>query len=109
MSEAVRTILEADGAAAKGPGREAEAGFLWDFWDPAARSGEIRGNRLVTAAVVEGPLDLGRAWEGEGFAIRVSCPYRAVLLSYRLFDVKPVERGDLVLVFSDCTARCMAD
>ncbi len=69
MSEAVRTILGADGAAAKGPGRDAEAGFLWDFWYPAARSGEIRGNRLVTATLLEvpgGAAGFGADFGGQG-------------------------------------------
>src|SRR5258707_15076513 len=102
MSEAVRTILGADGAAAKGPGRDAEAGFLWDFWYPAARSGEIRGNRLVTAKVLEEPLVLGRTSEGKGFAMRDSCQHGGIPLFYGFFDWRAVECGFLGLRLDAC-------
>src|SRR5260370_8230744 len=82
MSEAVRTILRGDGLAVGEPGREADAGFLWDFWYPAVRSTEIRGNRLVTAMLLEAPLVLGRTAEGRAFAMRDSCPHRGIPLSY---------------------------
>ena len=77
----MRTILQGDGAAAQEPGREAEAGFLWDFWYRAVRSSEIRGNRLVTAMLLEVPLVLGRTAEGRAFAMRDSCPHRGIPLS----------------------------
>jgi len=38
--------------------RGAEAGFLWDFWYPAARSSAIQGRRLATAMLLEVPLVL---------------------------------------------------
>src|SRR6266446_2667180 len=40
MSEAVRTMMRMDAEA------QVDAGFLWDFWYPAARSMEIRGQKL---------------------------------------------------------------
>ena len=53
MSEAVRTLLqrstEAAREASRESEREADAGFLWDFWYPAARSAEIRGQKLGKA------------------------------------------------------------
>src|SRR5229473_2963880 len=107
MSEAVRTILGADGAAAKGPGRDAEAGFLWDFWYPAARSGEIRGNRLVTATLLEVPLVLGRTSEGKAFAMRDSCPHRGMPLSYGHFPCE--ERDGYVWVYMASRDRRAVD
>jgi len=47
MSEAVRTILRADGVVPEEPDHQADAGFLWDFWYPAVRSSRIRGNRWL--------------------------------------------------------------
>ena len=58
MSEAVRTIVQGDEPRAPDPARE-DAGFLWDFWYPAARSAKIRGKKLVTAMSLEVPLVLG--------------------------------------------------
>src|SRR5216683_756575 len=107
MSEAVRTILQGDGVAAKEPGREAEAGFLWDFWYPAVRSAEIRGKRLVKAMLLEVPLVLGRTSEGKAFAMRDSCPHRGMPLSYGHFDGQTVECGYHGWRFDACTARCV--
>src|SRR5258708_4139569 len=107
MSEAVRTILGGDGAAEKGRGGEGEAGFVWDFWYPAARSGEIRGNRLVTATLLEVPLVLGRTLEGKAFAMRDSCPHRGMPLSYGHFDGQAVECSYHGWRFDACTAQCV--
>src|SRR5258707_5545930 len=107
MSEGVRTILRADGASAKEPGREAEAGFLWDFWYPAVRSSVIRGNKLVTAMVLEVPLVLGRTAEGRAFAMRDSCPHRGIPLSYGHFDGTTVQCSYHGWRFDACTARCV--
>src|ERR1700738_4064489 len=107
MSEAVRTILQADSAAANPLAREAEAGFLWDFWYPAVRSGLIRGNKLVTAMLLEGPLVLGRTAEGRAFAMRDSCPRRWIPLSYGHFDGSTVECSYHGWRFDACTARCV--
>ena len=71
----MRTILQGDEPRAADPARE-DAGFLWDFWYPAARSSAIRGRRLVTAMLLEVPLVLGRTSEGKAFAMRDSCPHR---------------------------------
>src|SRR6202162_3145042 len=107
MSEAVRTILRGDDAAAKEPGLEAEAGFLWDFWYPAVRSAEIRGKRLVTAMLLEVPLVLGRTAEGKAFAMRDTCMHRGIPLSYGLFDGLPLECSDHGWRFDSCTALCV--
>lgn len=107
MSEAVRTILRADGAAANEPARGAEAGFLWDFWYPAVRSTEIRGSNLVTAMQLEVPLVLGRTSQGQAFAMRDSCPHRGIPLSYGHFDGQTLECSYHGWRFDACTAQCM--
>src|SRR6202795_455452 len=86
MSEAVRTILQANAEAARESSSEVDAGFLWDFWYPAVRSAEIRGQKLVTAMLLEVPLVLGRTSEGRTFAMRDSCPHRGIPLSYGRLD-----------------------
>jgi phenylpropionate dioxygenase-like ring-hydroxylating dioxygenase large terminal subunit len=105
MSEAVRTILRADDVA-----KDAlleDAGFLWDFWYPAVRSSLIRGNKLVTAMLLEVPLVLGRTAEGRAFAMRDSCPHRGIPLSYGHFDGATVECSYHGWRFDACTARCV--
>src|SRR5207249_7000510 len=91
MSEAVRTMMRMDAEAAQEAAAQADAGFLWDFWYPAARSTEIRGQKLVTAMLLEVPLVLGRTSEGKVFAMRDSCPHRGIPLSYGRLDGKVVE------------------
>ncbi len=91
MSEAVRTMMRMDAEAAQETAAQADAGFLWDFWYPAAQSTEIRGQKLVTAMLLEVPLVLGRTSEGKVFAMRDSCPHRGIPLSYGRLDGKVVE------------------
>ena len=105
MSEAVRTILQTNDAAAREPAGGTEAGFLWDFWYPAVRSAQIRGNRLVAAMLLEVPLVLGRTAEGKAFAMRDSCPHRGIPLSYGHFDGRTVECSYHGWRFDACTAR----
>src|SRR6202035_2837099 len=85
MSEPARTLVQLNDAASQ-PAREADLGFLWDFWYPALRSTEIVGNRLATAMLLEVPLVLGRTSDGRAFAMRDSCPHRGIPLSYGRFD-----------------------
>src|SRR6201988_3021016 len=106
MREAVRNILQADGVAAKEPARD-DAGFLWDFWYPAVRSAEIRGNKLVTAMLLEVPLVLGRTSEGRVFAMRASCPPRGMPLSYGRLDGKVVECCYHGWRFDACSGQCV--
>src|SRR6267143_3683060 len=107
MSEGVRTILQADSAATAKESVREDAGFLWDFWYPAVQSSEIRGNRLVTAMLLEVPLVLGRTAEGRAFAMRDSCPHRGIPLSYGHFDGTTVECSYHGWRFDACTARCL--
>ena len=71
MGEAAKIVAqESDGNESSQkaePG--ADAGFLWDFWYPAARSSAIQGRRLATAILLEVPLVLGRTDEGKAFAM----------------------------------------
>jgi phenylpropionate dioxygenase-like ring-hydroxylating dioxygenase large terminal subunit len=107
MSEAARTILQANGEAAGETGREADPGFLWDFWYPALRSTEITGKRLATAMLLEVPLVLGRTSEGKAFAMRDSCPHRGIPLSYGHFDGQTVECSYHGWRFEACSGQCV--
>src|SRR5437763_1006796 len=52
MSEAVRTLLHRSAEAARESASDADLGFLSDFWYPAARSTELRRQKLVKALAV---------------------------------------------------------
>src|SRR5437879_13332438 len=95
MSEAVRTMMRMDAEAAQEAAAQADAGFLWDFWYPAVRSTEIRGQKLVRAMLLEVPLVLGRTSEGKVFAMRDSCPHRGIPLSHGRLD------GNVVVGYYD--------
>jgi phenylpropionate dioxygenase-like ring-hydroxylating dioxygenase large terminal subunit len=108
MSEALPTILQqANDATAGEPEREADLGFLWDFWYPALRSTEIVGERLATAMLLEVPLVLGRTSDGKAFAMRDSCPHRGIPLSYGRFDGKTVECSYHGWRFDACSGQCV--
>src|SRR5712691_11422989 len=107
MSEAVRTMMRMDAEAAQDAAAQADAGFLWDFWYPAARSTEIRGQKLVTAMLLEVPLVLGRTSEGKVFAMRDSCPHRGIPLSYGRLDGKVVECCYHGWRFDACSGQCV--
>ena len=94
-------------AAAQTAERGLDAGFLWDFWYPAARSSEIRGRALVKAMLLEVPLVLGRTDEGKAFAMRDSCPHRGIPLSYGRFDGKNVECSYHGWKFDGCSGQCV--
>jgi phenylpropionate dioxygenase-like ring-hydroxylating dioxygenase large terminal subunit len=87
--------------------RAADAGFLWDFWYPAARSVEVRGRMLAKAMLLEVPLVLGRTDEGAAFAMRDSCPHRGIPLSYGRFDGKNLECSYHGWKFDGCTGQCV--
>jgi phenylpropionate dioxygenase-like ring-hydroxylating dioxygenase large terminal subunit len=87
--------------------RVADAGFLWDFWYPAARSVEIRGRELVKAMLLEVPLVLGRTDAGAAFALRDACPHRGIPLSYGRFDGKSVECSYHGWKFDGCSGQCV--
>jgi len=106
MSEAVRPILQS-ALDERGAAPESDAGFLWDFWYPALRSGEVRGNQLKTAMLLEVPLVLGRNAQGKAFAMRDSCPHRGIPLSYGRFDGKAVECSYHGWKFEACSGQCV--
>jgi phenylpropionate dioxygenase-like ring-hydroxylating dioxygenase large terminal subunit len=107
MSEAVRTMIQAHAEAGREPSAEVDAGFLWDFWYPAVRSAEIRGQKLVTAILLEVPLVLGRTSEGKAFAMRDSCPHRGIPLSYGRLDENVLECCYHGWRFDACSGRCV--
>jgi phenylpropionate dioxygenase-like ring-hydroxylating dioxygenase large terminal subunit len=107
MSEAVRTVWQANAEESRESSHEADAGFLWDFWYPAVRSAEIRGQKLVTAMLLEVPLVLGRTSEGKAFAMRDTCPHRGIPLSYGRLDGEVVECSYHGWRFDACTGRCV--
>jgi phenylpropionate dioxygenase-like ring-hydroxylating dioxygenase large terminal subunit len=100
-------MMRMDAEAAQEAATQADAGFLWDFWYPAARSTEIRGQKLVTAMLLEVPLVLGRTSEGKVFAIRDSCPHRGIPLSYGRLDGKVVECCYHGWRFDACSGQCV--
>jgi len=107
VSEAARTMVQANSDAAREATREAELGFLWDFWYPAIRSNEIVGARLATAVLLEVPLVLGRTAEGKAFAMRDSCPHRGIPLSYGHLDGQALECCYHGWKFDACSGRCI--
>jgi phenylpropionate dioxygenase-like ring-hydroxylating dioxygenase large terminal subunit len=107
MSEAVRNLLQVNGEAAGASAGETDAGFLWDFWYPAARSTAVTGNRLATAMLLEVPLVLGRTSAGAAFAMRDSCPHRGIPLSYGRFDGKTLECSYHGWRFEACSGQCV--
>ena len=84
-----------------------DAGFLWGFWYPAARSAEIRGRGLATAMLLEVPLVLGRTDKGKAFAMRDSCPHRGIPLSYGRFDGENLECSYHGWKFDGCSGQCV--
>src|SRR5260370_1183784 len=107
MSEAVRTMMRMDAEAAQEAATQADAGFLWEFSYAAAQSTEIRGQKVVTAMLLEMPLVLGRTSEGKVFAIRDSCPHRGIPLSCGRLDEKVVECCYHGWRFDACSGQCV--
>jgi len=107
MSEATRTLLPADTTAVREAEHAADPGFLWDFWYPALRSTEIRGQKLTTATLLEVPLVMGRTVDGKAFAMRDSCPHRGIPLSYGRLDGQVVECCYHGWQFDACSGRCV--
>jgi phenylpropionate dioxygenase-like ring-hydroxylating dioxygenase large terminal subunit len=87
--------------------RANDAGFLWEFWYPAARSVEVRGRGLVKAMLLEVPLVLGRTDNGNAFAMRDACPHRGIPLSYGRFDGKNLECSYHGWRFDGCSGQCV--
>ena len=107
MSETAETLAPAQAEKKRESPSEGDPGFLWDFWYPALRSGEIRGEKLAKAMLLEIPLVLGRTREGKAFAMRDSCPHRGIPLSYGRFDGTTVECSYHGWRFDACSGRCV--
>jgi phenylpropionate dioxygenase-like ring-hydroxylating dioxygenase large terminal subunit len=108
MSEAAQTAMENLPESGQERSAQPDLGFLWDFWYPAMRSGAIRGQRLVTAVLLEVPLVLGRTTEGKAFAMRDTCPHRGIPLSYGHCDGKNLQCCYHGWEFDACSGRCVA-
>ena len=107
MSEATRTILQENSESSREAGREADGGFLWDFWYPAIKSEAIRGKKMAKATLLEVPLVLGRTNEGKSFAMRDACPHRGIPLSYGQFDGKNLQCSYHGWQFDACSGQCV--
>jgi phenylpropionate dioxygenase-like ring-hydroxylating dioxygenase large terminal subunit len=107
MSEAVRTMMRIDAQATRETASEADPGFLWDFWYPAAQSTQIRDGKLAKALLLEVPLVLGRTAKGKAFAMRDACPHRGIPLSYGRVDGHVVECCYHGWRFDACTGQCV--
>src|SRR5207249_6247283 len=66
-----------------------------------------RGQKLVTAMLLEVPLVLGRTSDGKAFAMRDSCPHRGIPLSYGRLDGEIVECCYHGWRFDACSGRCV--
>lgn len=104
---AMEENLADDFEAAQKAERALDAGFLWEFWYPAARSVEVRGRALVKAMLLEVPLVLGRTDDGKAFAMRDSCPHRGIPLSYGHFDGKNLECSYHGWKFDGSSGQCV--
>jgi len=71
--------------------QKADAQMLLGFWYPALRSHRVRGRGLSRALLLGVPLVIGRDARGRSFALRDSCPHRAMPLSYGRFDGETLE------------------
>ena len=107
MSEAVRTMMRMEVEGAQETATQADPGFLWDFWYPAARTTEIRAQKLTKALLLEVPLVLGRTAEGKAFAMRDACPHRGIPLSYGSVDGNTVECSYHGWRFDACSGQCV--
>ena len=107
MSEIVQMAARETSAEDKAIARDADPGFLWDFWYPAARSSQISGLKLTKATLLEVPLVLGRTTQGKAFALRDSCPHRGIPLSYGHFDGQAVECSYHGWKFDACSGQCV--
>src|SRR3974390_1267981 len=108
MSEAAETAMDHPAGVSAPTEARADAGFLWDFWYPALRSDQIRGQELATAMLREVPRVLGRTTEGKSVAMRDACPHRGIPLSYGHFDGKNVQCSYHGWEFEACSGKCVA-
>ena len=107
MSEAVRPILQDYAGGAGNCCRRAMLDFFGISGIRLLRSTEVRGKQLATAMLLEVPLVLGRTSEGQGFAMRDSCPHRGIPLSYGRFDGRTVECSYHGWKFEACSGQCV--
>ncbi|HYA24402.1 MAG TPA: aromatic ring-hydroxylating dioxygenase subunit alpha [Terriglobales bacterium] len=80
--------------------------MLFGFWYRAMPSGELTGNRLHKAMLLETPLVLGRDRQGKAFALRDACPHRGMPLSCGQFDGQQLECSYHGWRFDAHTGQC---
>src|SRR5512142_2716603 len=83
-----------------------DALMLRGFWYPALRSDHVHGRRLITATLLGIPLVLGRDDRRRPFALRDSCPHRAMPLSRGWFDGQSVQCSYHGWKFEPCSGQC---
>ena len=93
--------------AAQNTERVGDAGILWDFWYPAARSsGDAGAEDLTKAMLHRSAAGVGTDGWGAAFAMRDACPHRGIPLSYGRFDGKNVECSYHGWKFDGCSGQC---
>ena len=65
--------------------------MLYGFWYRVLPSGQVSGNRLQMAVLLETPLVIGRDRQGLPFALHDACPHRGMPLSFGWLDGQQVE------------------
>ncbi len=83
-----------------------DALLLRGFWYPALRGDRVHGRRLLTAMLLGIPLVLGRDDRGRPFAVRDSCPHRAMPLSRGWFDGQHLQCSYHGWKFEPCSGQC---
>jgi len=68
-----------------------KAELIYNMWYVAAPAGNLARGKTLTVTLLGQPLLLGRANDGEVFALRDFCPHRGMPLSYGTFDGNEVE------------------
>jgi phenylpropionate dioxygenase-like ring-hydroxylating dioxygenase large terminal subunit len=80
--------------------------LLFDDWNPALRSEQLRGTSMVTTTLLGIPVVLGRKQDGTLFALRDSCPHRGIPLSCGWFDGSSVTCKYHGWAFDAGTGQC---
>ncbi len=83
-----------------------DALMLRGFWYPALRSDRVRRRQLHTAMLLGIPLVLGRDDARRPFAVRDSCPHRAMPLSQGWFDGSQLQCSYHGWKFDPCSGQC---
>jgi phenylpropionate dioxygenase-like ring-hydroxylating dioxygenase large terminal subunit len=80
--------------------------MLHGFWYRALPAGQVVGDRLRKATLLEVPLAIGRDRQGVPFALHDACPHRGMPLSQGHFDGQQVECSYHGWRFDGHTGQC---